>query len=216
MSRVLQVQAAKISATAGNAEANCTTAPSGTTQVVISSPVACRVHVGSDYAYCFNTKVYGVLASNPTNGKTFSVNGTTFTFVTSGSGATQIVIGADLNATLNNLATKVAAQLGAGWQVANLNASVAGLFEVWRTSVVGIGPAGDLATYISNPTGGPMAVPASGATRYGTGGSGTYVPANVPVTLDAEEGVGVATLSLGTGSDPASGAGATVTYMGAG
>ena len=214
MSRVLQTQALLVRTTALDVWADSVAAPGGTTKVTIASPVAARFYVGPEPQYSFTSKIYAVVASNPTNGKTFSVMGTTFTFVTSGSGSTQIVIGANLSATMVNLAAKLGSTLGSGYQVTNLDPTIPGVFQIWRTSVVGVGPAADAALYVTNSTGGPLSVPASGMTRYGSGGAGTYVPAGGSVTLDAEEGDSVSTLSGGTGSDPTTGAGATATFQG--
>ncbi len=210
---VLQTQALKVHGTALNVEANAVKAPNGTTKVTISTPVAARFYVGPAPEASFVSKVLAALSGNPTAGKTFTVMATTFTFVASGSGSTQIVIGANLSATLVNLVIKLNSTLGSGFQVDNLDPSIPGAFSIVNNNIVG--PNGDVSLFVFNPTGGPMVVPASGQTGYASNGGGTYVAAGGNVTLDCEEGDGVATLSAGTGSDPASGAGATASFQGA-
>ncbi len=215
---ILQTQAMTVPTTAGTTNNACTAAPAGTTAVLISSPVACRVQVGEPGTLNFCSMCYGILDGQPSNGETFTVarpwgTNTTFTFVTSGGGTgTNITIGASLAATVANLVARIDAQGWSGVDAVDLNSAVAGMFQIKRVSGPH-GPASD-AWSISQGAGGPLLVPASNSFRYFTDGGGTYIPANVPVELPASEGHIVDIWSLGSGSDVSTGAGLSVTWIG--
>ncbi len=105
-------------------------------------------------AYAFTT--------NPTNNQTIILNGTTWTFKTSGASGNQTNLGANLGATLSNL-------------VANLNASVDGGIDVATYAISGnnlaisyatAGVAGNAYTLAAGTYGGDVGVAATGSFSF--------------------------------------------------
>jgi hypothetical protein len=215
--KIIATQSLTVPGTANTYNTASTAAPEHTEKVLVSSPVACRVELFTGNSV-FESECYAILDGQPTAGDAFFVSRpfptiTTFTFVASGATGNQINIGANLAATMTNLVNKLNAMGWTGVTTTNLNASVAGMFHMLRTSGSGSGPDGD-AWSIGQGAGGPLSVPASNESRYFQNGGGVYVPANQPVELPAAEGDKLAVLSAGTGSDVSAGAGLTMAWIG--
>lgn len=106
--------------------------------------------------------------ANPSAGHTITLNGVTWTFVTSGAVGNQTNIGANLNATLTQLATDLNASVNPGLTPATYaNGGGTKLTVSYDTA----GPAGNAYTLASNNA---NAVP-SGATLSGGGHTHTFV-----------------------------------------
>jgi hypothetical protein len=177
--------------------------------VTISSPVALRAYVGSGAAFAFTATQVVLFANNPAVGAAFQIGAlgalVAYTFVASGPTGNQVLRGATLDATLDNLVAKLNA---AGYLCTNVGS---GYLQIIIPSSIGVGPAYDQYQVAGAAY---MTIPAAGSFGYFYGAGGTYVPAGVPVTLPATANDQVATLGAPgiTTSDPAAGNGATVTW----